>query len=189
MNPEEYGADYKDFHKVDEDEARAAWDKEHAEIPNTRESEEHFITGAILPIWDRIPGDKPKIYRMRTTQGNTIVGRHVDPEGVPAMKQNFGIGEAAKDYDAEGAHARLANGHSLARLANGWKLKPVRVQGERRIEIVGPSLAHERELTGDGIIKERIAYNTRYFVPTGEGGADVLRRITEHRPIVEVRDV
>ena len=45
-----------------------------------------------------------------------------------------------------------------------------------------------RELEADGVFAEVHAFRTRFFVPTGERAADVLRAVTEHRPVVEVRD-
>lgn len=173
------------YEKLDTPMASKLWDEEYTSAPDSHESTEHFIMGAFLPVWDRIPGDKPKIYRMRTDDGQTIVGRHIPTAMVEQTLKNLNVRhEKDKIVPAE-IHKRLSAGHSEAKLSNGWKLKSAMVGGERRIELTGPSYYEIGELERDGIIKERIRYDTRYFIPTGEKGAKVLERITEHRPIVE----
>ena len=64
-----------------------------------------------------------------------------------------------------------------------------RVANEPRIELVGPDLAAMRELEADGVFAEVHAFRTRFFVPTGERAARVLQAVTEHRPVVEIRDL
>ena len=74
-----------------------------------------------------------------------------------------------------------------ADLANGWQLRRRRVANEPRIELVGPDYSALRELEADGVFAEVHAFRTRFFVPTGERAAHVLRAVTEHRPVVEIR--
>lgn len=173
--------------QLDGDQAKELWDAEHKESPDFNETEEHFLTGAFLPIWDKIPGgDKPKIFRVRTSDGKTTVGRHIPARLVETLAKNLGLHHASKEHAAADVHPRLASGRATATLANGWTLKPVRVQGERRIELIGPTAYQIGEVTQDGVIKERVNYTTRFFVPTGDEGAKVLERITKARPITEV---
>ena len=68
-------------------------------------------------------------------------------------------------------------------------MKPVRVQGERRIELTGPGGFHLKEIQADGIIKEKIGSDTRFFVPVGASGSEVLQRITKSRPISDLTDL
>lgn len=105
---------------------------------------------------------------------------------VSNMLTRLGVAQAAKPHDSATVHQKLSSGAATATLANGWKLKPVRVQGERRIEVDGPSGYHAAELMQDGVVKERVGYDTRFFVPTGADGAKVLERITKSRPVTEV---
>lgn len=178
------------FTELSQEKAKEHWEKEFAEAPEYTQGEEHFLTGALLPIWDRIPGEQPKIYRLRTEDGQTMVGRHVPARLIQSTLKNLGVELESKGYSATDVHARLskASGGTVATLANGWKIKPVRVQGEKRLELIGPNYNNHAELEKDGVIKERIAYNTRLFVPMGEDGANVLARITASRPITEVVD-
>lgn len=178
------------FDDLDQSEAERLWDQQHAAIPDFTESEQHFLTGALLPVWDRIPGSRPKIYRMRLEDGQTIVGRHVLPKDVPEMLRRMGVHQEAESHTAEGTHGKLEAGSHWATLANGWKLKPVMRQGERRIQLIGPSsLSEVRQVESDGVDKVKIGFDTQYFVPTGSDGAKVLERLTKSRPIVGVNPV
>jgi hypothetical protein len=133
--------------------------------------------------------DYPKIYRIRTDDGQTVVGRHITKKQLPELLRNLGAGGAegaAKVPPHETIHAHLSAGRGDVTLANGWRIRPVRVGGEKRIELFGPNYAHERELMNDGVVKEKIRNDPRLFIPVGRAGVEVLRRITASRPIAEV---
>jgi predicted RNA methylase len=172
--------------RVPLDQARSMWEDETAKAPEFTTSDMHLITGAILPIWDRLKGN-PRVVRLNTDEGERLIGRIVP---------NSQIGETLKALGADGGMAkvdpqRLA-AHLLAggstELANGWKIKRSLVAGERRIELVGPTSPSEGEqVKRDGIFTERIDYKTRYFVPTDPAKmAAVLARVTEHRPAINM---
>ena len=181
------------YEEIDPADAKADWEQQYNDTPAHVESEEHFLVGALLPVWDRIPGEKPKIYRIRTEDGQTVVGRHVPAKHVPQMLKAMGVNPVTrtgeKQHDAAAVHGRLEKGHATAVLANGWKLKPVRVQHERRIELTGPSGFHLKELAADGVIKEKIGNDVRFFIPVGAAGAEVFKRITKSRPVTDLKDM
>ena len=62
------------------------------------------------------------------------------------------------------------------------------MQGEQRVEVRGVGLPDMTALDRGGTIKERVGYATRYFVPTGPAGVEVLRRLTLLKPLVSVTD-
>lgn len=190
-NPNDYRSRISKYDEIDKAEAQTQWNEQYDQIPEHSEKEAHFLTGALLPIWDRIPGTKPKVYRMKMDDGQTIVGRSVSTKDVPAMLQRMGIHEDAERPTHEQAHSKLSSGKHVAMLSNGWKLKSVMLQGEKRIELIGPSnLSEVRDVISDGVKKERVGgYDTRYFVPTGSEGVSVLERLTKNRPITEVTEM
>lgn len=91
------------------------------------------------------------------------------------------------DFAAGTVHRQVLSG-ATAKMTNGWTLKPVRVQGEKRIELVGPLGMHRQQLEEDGVKTEKIAYQLRYFIPVGEEGEQVLNRVMRSRnaPVAEV---
>lgn len=166
---------------VDINTAETLWSEQYAKTPEYRDGEEHFVTGALLPIWKRIPtGNRhPQIYRLKLDNGKTVVGRHVPAGYVEEFMRNMGKHAESKTHDPVEVHSGLESGTiAQARLQNGWKIKPVTFQYETRLEItgaIGPSTG--RNLAGFGVITEKGAGGTRYFVPTGPSGAEVLAKL------------
>ena len=167
-------------------EARMLWDAGVRQAPEFYTEPVHLVTGTILPIWDRIAGH-PRIYRAQTDAGERMIGRAVMPEHLTATLKALGAAGDRVETTPEELAERLLAG-AEADLANGWQLRRRRVANEPRIELVGPDYAAMRELEADGVFAEVHAFRTRFFVPTGERAAHVLRAVTEHRPVVEIRD-
>ena len=167
------------------DQAEALWAESVAAAPEFYTEPVHLVTGTILPIWDRIAGH-PRIYRAQTDAGERMIGRAVMPEHLSATLKALGAsGDRVEITPAELAERLMAGAE--ADLTNGWRLLRRRVAGEWRIELAGPDLAAMRELEADGVFAEVHAWKTRFFVPTGARAAAVLRSVTEHRPVVEIR--
>jgi len=177
------------FQKLSPEDAKPIWETEFKDAPDSIDSEEHFLTGALLPIWNRIPGDKPKIFRLRTSDGKTMVGRHIQQSQVEQMLNNMGVSYDKEVPQTDDAHEKLSTGKATrVEMANGWYFIPVRVGSERRIELKGPSYHNTAELEGSGAFQERVNYNSRWFVPTGAEGVKVLQRIIDARnsPITKI---
>ncbi|OZC01435.1 strawberry notch-like NTP hydrolase domain-containing protein [Rubricoccus marinus] len=171
---------------VPTDEARTLWAAGVEAAPEFYTEPVHLVTGTILPIWDRIAGH-PRIYRAQTDAGERMIGRAVMPEHLSATLKALGAAGDHVDITPDALAERLLAG-AEADLANGWQLRRRRVANEPRIELLGPDLAAMRELEADGVFAEVHAFRTRFFVPTGERAAYVLRAVTEHRPVVEIRN-
>ena len=150
--------------KLIPEEAKPIWNEEFGKVPEYKESDEHFLTGLIMPIWDKIRG-KARIYHILTDEGEDMIGRTLHPNQVATTLKALGA-ELDEKMTTEEAFNRILQGNIEAELDNQWKIRYARVQGEDRIELIGPSFAHDTELTSIGIFKERITYDTRYFVPT-----------------------
>lgn len=64
------------------------------------------------------------------------------------------------------------------------------MSGEKRVEIKPPSrtfLGGDRSILEDqGVFFERIQWNDRAFIPTGDGGPGVFARVTAAKPVVEL---
>jgi len=165
-------------------EARKGWDDRVAATPEFRQSDLHLITGAVLPVWDRLKGS-PKVYRLQTDDGERLLGRVIGNSDIESTLNNLGVEATKADFNLTETIGRVLDG-ATARLANGWTLKRSMVAGEWRIELKGPSSSDMGPLRQDGVFRERIGYDTRLFVPTGDRAAEVLERITERRPIASI---
>lgn len=177
------------YRELDKNEAERAWNEQYKSTPDVVTSPEYFVSGDLLAVWDKLPRDKPKIYRVNMSDGKSIVGRHVPAALVDDVKKKLGVATGIKKTPtADETHTAVLRGQT-ATLANGWKLKYSRVQNEPRIELTGPIGLHKAGLRQDGVIVEKIASQDRYFIPTGEDGVRVLDRVTGSRnaPITEVK--
>jgi predicted RNA methylase len=166
-------------------ELRAAWDAEIAKSPQTRTTEMHLVTGALLPIWDRLPTDTPKVLRTETDEGERLLGREIPPSDLSATLKALGAqGERPDLSPVQMARSIMEDGATLG-LANGWRIGTHVVSGEERIEVMGPTGGDISILKDQGAFTEIISFRNRVFIPTGNA-AGIIDRITTSKPVVEV---
>jgi hypothetical protein len=182
--------EYGNWEPLDEKQAKSLWEAEYAEAPKEDTYDQSFLTGALLPVWDKIPKDKPKIFRIRPEGRSPVVGRYVYNDAVPAILERLGVaGGERKQHEPSDVHTALTTGGN-AKLANGWGLRQVRFGFEPRIELTGPDVYDSTELAqlrSDGVIVEKQGFANKLFVPTGPDGVEVLRKLAASRPITEVK--
>lgn len=176
---------------VEPDKAKRKWLAEMEAAPDFYTDTIHLVTGAILPIWDRIAGP-PRIYRVQLTgtsecgeAGERMIGRVIAPDHLNATLRALGAEQKKVEVSPADLASRLLEG-ARAELSCGWVLRRRLVAGEWRIELVGPDLEVLRELEQDGMYTEVYAFKTRFFVPTGSRVEEVLGRITTYRPVIEL---
>ncbi|KKN12615.1 hypothetical protein LCGC14_1014680, partial [marine sediment metagenome] len=167
------------YDEIKGDEAGKMWREQFDKVPEFHSKTEHFLTGLILPIWDKIRGTA-RIYRIVTTEGEEMIGRTITPNALSNTLRALGATQK-QQLSAKDAGQKLLNNDITVELSNQWKLKYSLVQGEKRIEIVGPSYLHEDELNSLGVFGERIQYSKRYFVPL-----DKISSFLSRWPIVDV---
>ena len=73
-------------------------------------------------------------------------------------------------------------------LADGLQLRRVRVMGRHRIELSGFNDTMRDRLRTYGLFSEIISWKLRMFVPTDEGGIEVLAKLLEHYPIERIAE-
>lgn len=174
------------WEKLNEPEAKIAWDEAVEALPKMNYRDEHLITGLLLPIWDRLPSSRTKIYRVRTDEGETFLGRAIEADQIKSTLDALGASlEAPKLRPSEMA-AKIMDGSASVRLANGWTIRRRRVSDEWRMEITGPNYDAARLLAQEGVFQERIQYSTRYFIPSGDKAAEVLGNVLETRAVAEI---
>jgi hypothetical protein len=173
------------FDKLDGVEAREKWDTAVAALPKTYDQTAHLITGTVLPVWDRLGTAAHRIARAQTDEGIRHIGILLSHQELGPVLKNFGVG-APKISSSEAIAAVLDHNQRL-KLSNGWTISRRLVAGDDRIEISGPELADQPILKRQGVMMERIAFQMRYFIPTGSQAADVLSRVLQGRDIVEAQ--
>ena len=169
--------------QITEEEAKAAWEKQYNDAPKTKKQRDTYVTGAFLPIWDRLKIQQPKVWQIKTDAGERLLGVHVPSTQVAELRKRMAAGAGATESPETAFTAILHQGKRIE-LANGWKLKRVLVRGEKRIEVEGvkPNQMQEFENYLGGFI-ERLNFQPRFFVPADEAtGVSVLEKMFKKSP-------
>ena len=155
----------------------ALWLKELAEIPPTRSSEFHLVTGLLLPVWKHLPRAASKVYRLQTDEGERIVGRLIQTADVPDLRAAFHLDGAITLSPNDVYSALLDDGRPVS-LRGGLGLRVSTVMGAKRIELTGFSDAEVEQLKSFGFFSEIIAWRLRLFLPLeAHTGAEALSRL------------
>lgn len=177
--------DEERYEQIDNVEAEARWKEQIDKSPQFREETMHFITGVILPVWDRVRG-RPVVRRLQTDDGQRILGRVVAEADVASTLRALGMEAEKVTVTGEELLRHVLEDGRQAVFANGWRLVRVRLAGDDALELIGPSLPHHGLLDKWGVSRQMMSYKMRYFVPTGETGPATLDRIMGTHQVMEL---
>src|SRR3546814_4462722 len=84
------------------------WSTEVDELRDqTRVETIYLVTGLLLPVWGKLPGDHVQVWRLTTEDGQSLLGRLVPAPLVPKIATAFGVDAAITITPAEAvAHVR-----------------------------------------------------------------------------------
>lgn len=172
--------------EVSKEDAQKLWDEAVRALPEFKSDKVHLITGAILPIWDRLPVGHVRVVRVKTDDGKVMLGRIVPEVNIDVTLRNLGASRNREELSPQQVVDKILQGYTIY-LSNNWKISRRRVSGENRIEITGQDLYRfMNELLEEGVFTERIQWETRFFIPTGEEAASVLEKVTKYRPVIDL---
>ena len=49
--------------------------REVCSLPELTESTFHIVTGLLLPVWNRLPDETARVYRLQTDESERVIGR------------------------------------------------------------------------------------------------------------------
>ncbi|MBQ3591762.1 MAG: strawberry notch C-terminal domain-containing protein, partial [Clostridia bacterium] len=164
--------------KIPAKEWESAWKEAVHDVPEYNENEVHMITGALLPIWNRLPSDgTTKARRITTADGSQYLGRIIPPKQIDTVLRSFDVkgdnkvytGNEIYDAVMKKAQTVVFNGQYGGTLTVSRR----RVSGENRMEVTGGNLFTLKQKYPD-MITENIQFQNRYFIPSGEKGVAIL---------------
>ncbi|MBE9581277.1 MAG: strawberry notch C-terminal domain-containing protein, partial [Proteobacteria bacterium] len=163
------------------------WNAGQKDAPKTYTTHIHVVSGTLLPIWDRLPGEVPKVIRVKTDEGEVLLGRTIPSSKLDQTKRalRLGIGKPTEVTSGQALNALLENDATLV-LANNWTIKTRTVSGEDRIEVAGPTGSDINMLEGFGAFTEIIGYKTRVFIPL-DRAEEIIKRVIKNKPVVEIQ--
>jgi hypothetical protein len=181
---EEFGRSH--WREVDAARFTAAWKDECAAIPEFAESEFHVITGLLLPIWDRLPAQNMRVYRLQTDDGERVIGRLITPEALAQVFVGLGLGDGPKLSPEEAWEAVLKRGATLE-LTSDMKVRRSRVMQEYRVELTGFTDGALDQLKALGLTSEIINWRLRLFLPVEpERGPALLAALMDRHPLLQI---
>ncbi|WP_423828325.1 strawberry notch-like NTP hydrolase domain-containing protein [Sphingobium yanoikuyae] len=157
---------------VDKEEFERLWDMEVEETRSKLDVETiSMATGLLLPVWDRLPDDDMRVWRVTDAEGNSLLGRIISPYGLEKLARSFGVDMSTLLRPAEMiAGARGRQGVPIVGM-DAARLVQVHVNDARRLEIRDFPAARRDWLKSIGCFTEIINYKTRLFVPTDRAEA------------------
>ena len=160
------------------------WEAECARVPEFSESAFHIITGLLLPIWDRLPAENMRVYRLQTDDGERVIGRLVTPEALARVYEGLGVSDGPGLSREDAWRAVLERGATLD-LAGGLEVRRSMVMGAYRVELIGFSDGAVDQLKALGLTSEIIAWRLRLFVPiTPDRGSAILGALLDRHPLL-----
>lgn len=167
---------------IDRNGAEKLWSEELKTVPKYKTNPVHLMAGNLLSIWNKMPAENVRVYRMLTDDGDILLGRVIPDESIDSTLRQLGASRTKTTIPTTDIVKAVGQGDTVL-LENGWRILQRKVSGENRIEISGPSYYDMATLTKAGVFTERISYNTRYFIPTGAKAADVMDKVLKISPV------
>lgn len=158
-----------------------AWADEMKSIPEYNESTLNIITGALLPVWNKLPQDgNIKALKIVTDSGDQILGRIIPPDRIDGVLRGLDIKQKVKTYTGTQIYDAVLKKGAEFKFSQSYTgtntIKRSRVSGENRIEITGSNIWALRNDYPE-IFSENIQYTTRYFIPTGDNGKKIIESL------------
>jgi len=161
------------------------WNKAVSELPEFRQSNLHLIGGTVLPVWDKLPTENVRIYRVLTSDGDMLIGRVIPEAMIDATLEKLGATREKDEIETEDLIRHIKSGDTVY-LDNDWRIVQKRVSNEQRIEVIGADYLHSDILAKKGVFTERIGYQTRYFIPAETDTAKILDEVIKISPVSRV---
>lgn len=173
------------WEKISKGEDKILWDKELKNEPAFREEKLHLISGALLPVWNRLPEGHTRVIRITTDDGNSHLGRLVPTHQIDETLRRLGASRKKESFNIRDSVNKVMTENSLIRLVDRTTISRAKVAGEYRLEIKADNVWNLQRRYNE-IIDEKIGSTWRYFIPNNENGIKIIEKITEGAPILEV---
>ncbi len=174
------------YKAVSPERARNWWTEKHASIPPIETLETHIISGAIIPLWQRLKTNEDarlRVVRVITEDQQRIVGIQIPPDHVGTVLRSIGLMRDLREPD-EIFYAVLDEGDEIT-LASNLKLRRGSIHSEPAIELSGADPYKFAELRELGLINEQINWKQRFFVPSDEtNGIGILTSLLDRYPVI-----
>lgn len=151
---------------IDQKSFEAFWEAEVAEALEKVDIETiNVATGLLLPVWNKLPQDDVRVWRIDDAAGTSILGRIIGPADLEKLESAFGLASSIELTPDELIDAARHGGGALIPGLHGARLVAVPVNDSRRFEIRDFRPQDREWLKARGAFSEVIQYRTRLFLP------------------------
>jgi hypothetical protein len=168
------------WEEVDDAMFEQLWQAEVEAVPEFTISKITLICGLLLPIWDRLPAENMRIYRLQTEDGERAIGRLVSQEQLLNVYARLGL-DCQIEMTPQEVLSAVMEAKTTLSLHGGFQLRRSLVMGQPRLELIGGSSAALPSLKAMGCFTEVIQWKTRVFIPVD--GIEVLARVLAVHPV------
>ncbi len=180
------------WEEIDDKMFETLWQAEVNGVPEFSTSKITLICGLLLPIWDKLPADNMRIYRLEAEDGSkskTIandgsteraIGRLVTQDQLINVYTKLGL-DCEFKMDPNDVVKAVMDQRSSLSLISGSVLRRSLVMGQPRLELVYENPSVLTEFKAMGCFTEMIQWKTRLFVPLNDH--DALARILQKHPV------
>ena len=168
------------WEEVDDASFERLWQAEVDAVPEFTTSKITLICGLLLPIWDRLPADNMRIYRLQAEDGERVIGRLVTQDQLINVYARLGLDCEILMTPEEVFRAVMVARTTLS-LLGGMELRRSLAIGQPRLEVIDAPASHLPEMKAIGCLTEVIQWKTRVFIPTGT--TEVLSRVLAKYPV------
>jgi len=163
------------WHETDPDTHKRVWEEEVAKAPEFVTDQLYLLTGLLLPLWKKLPSSTPKVVRLRTDEGTTLLGRVLTPTAYTKLLAELGNGRP----ETAGLLSMVLDGDAEVAFSNGMRLRRSKVMDRMRYEIVEYKRGDLDGLKMLGCFTEIIDYQLRCFIPNTDQAKDILDPLLE----------
>jgi hypothetical protein len=156
-----------DWHQIEREVFESAWASTIAELPKWHIRHFALLTGMLLPLWERLPKDLARVYRLPREDAPALLGRVLSEDQAYMLARQLNPKDPAS---LEEQVDHVLRGGGTAQLGNDLTLRRSRVAGVHRLELTGASVDQVDRLKHLGAFTEIIAFQLRVFLPMGERG-------------------
>ena len=168
------------WEEIDDAMFEQLWQAEVDAVPEFTTSKITLICGLLLPIWDRLPADNMRIYRLQTEDGERAIGRLVSQEQLLNVYARLGL-DCQIEMTPQEVFGAVMDAKTTLSLLGGYQLRRSLVMGQPRLELIGASGAALPALKALGCFTEVIQWKTRVFIPVD--CTEVLARVLAAHPV------
>lgn len=168
------------WEEVSDQQFKYLWEDEVKSVPEFSTSKLTLISGLLLPIWDRLPADNMKIYRLETHDKERAIGRLITEQHLINVYKQLGL-DCELNLSPEDVIKSVMEKRICLSLISGFNLRRSLVMGQSRLEIIDVEQSFLASLKAMGCFTEVIQWKTRVFIPTDQ--MDTLTKVLEKYPV------